>query len=527
MKLSRLGKILILAGLTLAASVQAEMVLRRGNGAEPQSLDPQISEGVPGSHILRDLFEGLVAEDKDGKIVPGMAKKWEVSEDGLTYVFHLRDAQWSNGDPVTAEDFVYAWRRGVDPKTGTNYAFLLYPIVNAEAIATDKEKDLSKLGVKAIDDNTLEVKLNGPTPYFLGMLTHSVAYPVPKKVVEQYGNKWTRAENIVGNGPFKMTKRVPRASLEVTKSDTYWDKDAVKLDKVIFYPIENRRTELKRFRTGKLDWTYNVPLNQLKAIKKELADNLKVANYLGVYYYSFNTTKPPFKDNIALRKALTYAIDRDVLVDKVTGAGEKTAYNLVVPGVANAKPYIPKYAGLSQEKRLEMAKEFYQQAGYSKENPLELELRYNIGENHKKIATAIAAMWKQALGVKTNVISEEFKAFLQTRKQKEKTQAFRAGWIGDYNDGNTFLELFLSNSGLNDVGYNSPKFDKWMKQAAMEQDMDKRAQLMYDAEKDFIDSFSLMPIYHYVTRRLVNPKVKGYNINVMDHSRSKYMWIEE
>lgn len=526
MKLSKFTKALALAGIVLAASVQAEMVFRRGNGAEPQSLDPQISEGVPSANILRDLFEGLTAEDKDGNIVPGVAESWEISDDGLTYTFHLRDATWTNGDPITADDVVFAWQRGVNPATGTNYAFLLYPIENAEAISTGEEKDLSTLGVKAIDAKTVEVKLVGPTPYFLGMLTHSVAYPVPKKVVEQYGKAWTRAENIVSNGPFKISKWVPQASMELVKSDSYWDKAAVKLDKVIFYPTENQNAELKRFRAGELDWTYEIPLDQLKFIKKELADEFKVANYLGVYYYGLNTTKAPFKDNIALRKALSLAINRDIIVDKVTGAGEKAAYNFVVPGVLNADPYIPDYANVTQAKRIEMAKKFYTEAGYSKDKPLELELRYNTSENHKKIAIAIAAMWKQNLGIKTNLVNEEWKVFLQTRKQKN-TQAFRAGWIGDYNDANTFLELFLSGSGLNDVGFNSPKFDELMKKASLEKDMATRTQLLHDAEQDFLDSYSLIPIYHYVTKRLVNPKLKGYTINVMDHSRSKYMWIEE
>ncbi len=526
MKLSKVVKTLLLAGLALSVSVNAEMVLRRGNGSEPQSLDPQISTGVPSSHIQRDLFEGLVAEDKDGKIVPGVAEKWEISEDGLTYTFHLRDTTWTNGDKVSADDVVFAWQRGVNPATGSEYSFMLYPIKNAKAISEGKEKDIAQLGVKALDDKTVQVTLENATPYFLSMLAHSFTYPVPKKVVEKYGKEWTKAENIVSNGPFKMSKWTPQASMELVKSDSYWDKDVVKLDKVIFYPIENQNAELKRFRAGELDWTYEVPLDQLKFIRKELADQFKVENYLGIYYYGLNVTKPPFKDNLPLRKALAYAINRDVLVDKVTGAGEKSAYNVVVPGVANADPYIPAYAKLTQAERLEKAKAFYKEAGYSKDKPLEMELRYNTSDNHKKVAIAIAAMWKQALGVKVNLINEEWKVYLQTRKQKN-TQAFRAGWIGDYNDGNTFLEMWLSKSGLNDTGYNSPKFDELMKKASQEQDLAKRAQLMHDAEKDFIDSFSLIPIYYYVTKRLVSPKVKGYNINVMDHSRSKYMWIEE
>ncbi len=526
MKLSKVCQVLALAGVMLSTVASAEMVLRRGNGSEPQSLDPQISTGVPSSHIQRDLFEGLVAEDKDGNVVPGIAEKWEISEDGKVYTFHLRDTSWTNGDKVTADDVVFAWQRGVNPATGSDYAFMLYPIKNAKAIAEGKEKDLSKLGVKAVDDKTLQVTLENPTPYFIGMLTHSFTYPVPKKVVEKLGKDWTKVENIVSNGPFKMVKWVPQASMELVKSDAYWDKDVVKLDKVIFYPIENQNAELNKFRAGELDWTYEVPLDQLKFIRKKLADQFKVENYLGIYYYGLNTTQAPFKDNLPLRKALAYAINRDVLVDKVTGAGEKPAYNVVVPGVANADPYVPAYAKLTQAERIKKAKEFYKEAGYSKDKPLEMELRYNTSENHKKVAIAIAAMWKQALGVKVNLVNEEWKVYLDTRRQK-KTQAFRAGWIGDYNDANTFLEMWLSKSGLNDTGYDSKKFDDLMKQATEEQDLAKRAKLMNEAEKDFIDSFSLIPIYYYVTKRLVSPKVKGYNINVMDHSRSKYMWIEE
>ncbi len=526
MKLSKICQMLALAGVVLSTTVSAEMVLRRGNGAEPQSLDPQISTGVPSSHIQRDLFEGLVAEDKDGNVVPGIAEKWELSDDGKVYTFHLRDTTWTNGDKVTAGDVVYAWQRGVNPATGSDYSFMLYPIKNAQAIAKGEEKDVTKLGAKALDDNTLQVTLENPTPYFLGMLTHSFTYPVPKKVVEKLGKDWTKAENIVSNGPFKMQKWTPQASMELVKSDSYWDKDVVKLDKVIFYPIENQNAELNKFRAGELDWTYEVPLDQLKFINKKLKDQFKVENYLGIYYYGLNVTKPPFKDNLPLRKALAYAINRDILVEKVTGAGEKPAYNVVVPGVANSEPYVPAYSKLTQAERIKQAKAFYKEAGYSKDKPLEMELRYNTSENHKKVAIAVAAMWKQALGVKVNLVNEEWKVYLSTRKQFN-TQAFRAGWIGDYNDANTFLEMWLSKSGLNDTGYSSPKFDSLMKQATEEQDLAKRAKLMHDAEKDFIDSFSLIPIYYYVTKRLVSPKVKGYNINVMDHSRSKYMWIEE
>lgn len=526
MKLSSLFKMMLLSGTVLGASVHAEMVLRRGNGSEPQTIDPQLRQGNPAANILYDLFEGLVSETADGHIVPGLAEKWEVSEDGLTYTFHLRDANWSDGTPITAGDVVYGWQRGVDPATGSDYAFLLYPVKNAEVITSGEEKDLSKLGIKALDDKTLEVTLNTPTPYFLGLLTNSIAYPVPKKTVEKYGNAWTKPENIVSNGAFKMSKWVPQASMELVKSDNYWDKDTVKLDKVIYYPIEDQNAGLKRFRAGEIDWTYEIPLDQVKFIKENLADDLHVNNYLGVYYYGFNLTKPPFKDNLPLRKALSLAINRDNIVEKVTGIGEKPAYGFVVPGVLGSDPYQPVEASLTQAERLAEAKKLYKEAGYSKDKPLEVELLYNTSETHKKIAIVVAAMWKQALGVKVSLVNQEWKVYLQNRNEKN-TQAYRAGWIGDYNDANTFLELFQSNSGLNSPGFKSPEFDQLLKDAASEQDMDKRAQILKSAEKIFVDSYAVMPIYFYVSKHMISPKVKGYQPNVMDHAPSKYMWIEE
>ncbi|WP_072576250.1 peptide ABC transporter substrate-binding protein [Suttonella ornithocola] len=503
------------------------MVFNRGNGSEPHSIDPQIAEGVPSSHIQRDLFEGLVAEDSKGELVPGVAKNWDVSDDGKTYTFHLRDTKWSDGSPFTADDVVYALQRLVDPAVGSTYSFIIYPIVNAKAIAEGEEKDLNKLGVKAIDPHTVEITLNSPTPYFLGLLTHSSTYPVPKAVVEKYGKEWTRKENIVSNGPFKMAEWVPNSKMTLVKSDNYWDKDAVKLDKVVFYPIEDQNAELKRYRAGELDWTYEIPNDQIKWLKANLADELKIEPYLGVYYYGFNLTKAPFKDNPKLREALSLAIDRKVLTEKVTGAGELPAYNFIPPGVLHYKSYEPEIANWSREKQIEEAKKLYAEAGYSKEHPLKLELVYNTSENHKKIAVAIAAMWKQVLGVQTDLVNQEWKVYLQNRREKN-TQAFRAGWIGDYNDPYTFLELFQSNAGgLNDPGYANADFDKYVADAANIQDLDERAKVLQQAEKQFVNDTAVMPIYHYVTKRLVKPYVKGYDINIMDHSRSKYITVEK
>ncbi|WP_299373146.1 peptide ABC transporter substrate-binding protein [uncultured Kiloniella sp.] len=520
----------LLAGTSalVAPSVaSAEMVFNRGNGSEPGTLDPQISEGVPSAHILRDLFEGLTAEHTDGSIIPGQAESWTISEDGKTFVFKIRDnAKWSNGDPVTAHDFVYAWQRAVAPATGTAYSFLLYPLENAQAISSGEEKDLSKLGVKATDDRTLEVKLSGPAPYFLGMITHSVAYPVHKGTVEAKGASWTRPENMVSNGAFKLQEWTPQSRIVAVKSDTYWNKDTVQLDKVVYYPTESQTTALKRYRAGELDWTYEVPNDQIKWIKENMADEFHVSNYLGTYYYGFNMTKPPFNDP-KLRKAFSMAIDRDILTSKIVTAGEVPAYAFVVPGVTGYDAVYSDFKAKDQAARNAEALKLYEEAGYSKDNPIEIELRYNTSDNHKKIAIAVASMWKKTFGAKVNLVNEEWKVYLETRKLKEATQAFRAGWIGDYNDPNTFLELWLSDSGLNDTGFDNPEFDSLLKQAGLEQDATKRKELLMKAEAIFLEANAVAPIYHYVTKRMVKPYVKGWQSNVMDHIRSQYITIEK
>ncbi|WP_085908748.1 peptide ABC transporter substrate-binding protein [Kiloniella majae] len=520
----------LLAGTTALVAptlASAEMVFNRGNGQEPGSLDPQISEGVPSSHILRDVFEGLTAENTDGSLIPGQAESWTISDDGTQFTFKIRDdAVWSNGDPVTAHDFVYAWQRAVAPATGSEYSFLLYPLQNAQAIAGGEEKDLNKLGVKAVNDKTLEVQLEGPAPYFLGMITHSVAYPVHKATVEAHGEAWTRPENMVSNGAFKLAEWTPQSRIVSVKSDTYWNKDTVKLDKVVYYPTESQTTALKRYRAGELDWTYEVPNDQIKWIKENMADEFHVSNYLGTYYYGFNMTKPPFNDP-KLRKAFSMAIDRDILTSKIVTAGEVPAYAFVVPGVTGYDPVYSGFKAKDQAARNAEAVKLYEEAGYSKDNPIEIELRYNTSDNHKKIAIAVASMWKKTFGAKVNLVNEEWKVYLETRKLKEATQAFRAGWIGDYNDPNTFLELWLSDSGLNDTGFDNPEFDSLLKQAGLEQDATKRKELLMQAEAIFLEANAVAPIYHYVTKRMVKPYVKGWKSNVMDHIRSQYITIEK
>ncbi len=515
--------LLLSATLTALFTAQAETVFHRGNDAEPSTMDPQLAQGMPEMHILRDLFVGLVDEDADATLIPGVAERWDISEDGRTYTFHLRDSQWSDGTPVTAEDFVYAWQRAVDPETGSQYSFFLYPIKGARAI-NDGEAAPEALAVTATDDHTLMVELENPTPYFLDMLVNAVTYPVPKAVVEKHGTQWTRPEHIVSNGAFVMSDWQPQAQLTLSKSSHYYDADAVTLDKVIYYPTEDQNGALQRYRAGELDFTSDVPNEKLKWIRANLPDELHTHNFLGTYYFGFNLTKPPFQDNLALREALTLAVEREPIVTHIAASGEPPAYSFVVPGVAGYTPYQPAYAELPWDARLKKAKEKYADAGYNAENPLKVELLYNTNDNNKKIAIAVAAMWKQALGVETELVNKEWKSYLNDRKTYQ-TQVFRGSWIGDYNDPNTFLDLFVSNSGSNTIGLSDPHYDELIALAAEEADPTARMQLFRDAEKRLLDNYSLIPVYFYVSKHMIKPYVSGYTDNVMNHWPSKYIRI--
>ncbi|MDO4777179.1 MAG: peptide ABC transporter substrate-binding protein [Cardiobacteriaceae bacterium] len=514
----------LLATLIAVASVaSAETVFNRSNDAEPSTLDPQMAQGTAEMHILRDMYVGLIDEDAGARLIPGVAEKWDVSEDGKTYTFHLRDDKWSDGTPLTAEDFVYAWRRAVDPAVGSKYSFFLYPVKNAKEIA-EGNAAVDTLGISAPDAKTLKVELVNPTPYFLGMLVNAVTYPVPKHIVEKQGKDWSK--HPVGNGAFKLDKWSPQANIVLSKSGTYYNAKDVQLDKVVYHVAEDKNAELARYRAGELDWTADVPNDQIKWINSNLKDELHVHNYLGTYYYGFNLTKPPFKDNAKLREALTLAVDRDPIVSNITGSGEKPAFGYVVPGVANYSTYTPEYAKLSRDERIKRAQAAYAEAGYGKDKPLKVEVLYNTSDNNKKISIALAAMWKEVLGVETNLVNKEWKAYLADRRAYN-TEVFRASWIGDYDDANTFLEMFVTGGGSNTIGLADPDYDKLLEKAAAELDMAKRAAILMEAEKRLIDNYSLIPIHFFVSKHMIKPHVKGYEANVMNHFPSKYIRIEK
>lgn len=513
--------------LMLSAAVQAQVlardqVLHKGNGPEPETLDPHRGEGVSTSNILRDLFEGLTSEAPDGSIVPGVAQSWALSEDGKTYVFHLRDnARWSNGDALSADDFVFALRRSVDPATGSNYSSILAPIENAEAVIAGRLPPAS-LGVEAVDAHTLLIRLRAPTGYFLGLLTHSAAYPVHRASLEKFGGRAFRAEHLVSNGAYRAVEWVVQSHVLLQRNHFYWDDAHTTIERVYHHCTEDLSAEFKRYRAGELDWTEEIPLTQARWIKANIPREFRVSPYLGVYYYGLNLTQPPFRDNLKLRRALALAIDRDVIVQKVLGTGELPAYGWVPP-VSGYTQQTPAWARWTRAQRLAEARRLYAEAGYSAAHPLELEIRYNTSEDHKKIAIVIAAMWKQYLGVQATLVNEEFKVFLRDRTQKQVTQAFRASWIGDYNDAYSFAELMSSNNGRNDMGYASAAYDALLAQAANETDAAQRAQTLEAAERLMLEDQPMIPIYFYVTKRLVKPYVVGWQGNLMDHQYTKTM----
>ena len=512
-------------GRPIPSILAQQQELHRDNGQEPQTLDPHLAGGLPAARILRDLFEGLTAESPDGRIIPGAAVRWNISRDGKTYTFYLRrDALWSNGDPVTAEDFVYGLRRSADPATASKYAQVLLPIENASEVLSG-DLPPSELGVTAMDEFTLQISMRDPTPYFLALLSHSSTFPVHRASVLEHGSTFSRPGNLVSNGAYVLSEWVIRSRIVLIKNRNYWDADNVILEKVNYYPFEDRSTALKRFRAGKLHWTSGVPNNQFKWLQKHYPDELVISPWLGSYYFGFNLEREPFIENLGLRLALLLALDRDLLTEKVTQFGELPSFTLVPPGIRDYVSPVPEWAQWSQAEREAEARRLYAMAGYSEENPLRFEIRYTAGENNKKMALAASSLWKQVLGVQATLLNEESKVFLQNREQRILTQVFQSGWISDYADAYSFLNPFRSGHGRNDFGYSNSLYDALLDEVEAERIPSIRRRLMFETERLLLADIPFIPLYTYVTKRMVNPRLVGWESNVMDHHYSKHMFF--
>ncbi|AKE95790.1 oligopeptide ABC transporter substrate-binding protein OppA [Cronobacter sakazakii] len=506
----------LIAGNAMAANVPAgvqlaeKQTLVRNNGSEVQSLDPHKIEGVPESNINRDLFEGLLVTDVEGHPSAGVAEKWE-NKDFKVWTFHLRkDAKWSNGEPVTAQDFVYSWQRLADPKTASPYeSYLQYGhITNIDDIIAGK-KPATDLGVKAIDDHTLEVTLSEPVPYFYKLLVHSSMSPVPKAVVEKFGEKWTQPANIVSNGAYKLKSWVVNERIVLERNTNYWDNAKTVINEVTYLPISSEVTDVNRYRSGEIDMTYNnMPIELFQKLKKEIPKEVHVDPYLCTYYYEINNQKAPFNDP-RVRTALKLGLDRDIIVNKVKNQGDLPAYGYTPPYTDGAKFTEPAWFKMTQEQRNAEAKKLLAEAGYTADKPLTFDLLYNTSDLHKKLAIAAASIWKKNLGVNVKLENQEWKTFLDTRHQGNFDVA-RAGWCADYNEPTSFLNTMLSNSSNNTSHYKSDAFDKVMQETLQVSDEGQRSELYNKAEQQLDKDSVIVPVYYYVNARLVKTWVGGY-----------------
>ena len=504
--------------LMFSSSVFATKTFHVGNGAEPSTIDPHFAGGDWESNIVGDMFMGLITESADGKLIAGLAERWEISQDGKTYTFKIRDAKWSDGEKITANDFEFSFKRALNPKTASKFSFILYPIKNAESVNRG-DSGLSSLGVKALNDSTLKITLEDTTPYFLELLTHYTSFAVPSHTVKKHGKEWTKKENIVVSGAFKLEEWKPQTSLTVAKNQNFWDAKNVKLDKVIFYPIEDTSSELKRYSAGELHITMRIPKGAYSRLKKDFGAELHSSPLLGIYYYPINTQKIT---DIRIRKALSLAINRDVITQKITAGGELPAYAFVPPGTNNYDVKQPQlsFAKATYNDNVAQAKELMKQAGYSKSNPFEFELKYNTQKGHKKVAIAIASMWKQ-IGVNATLFNQESKVHYNDL-MSDNFEVGRAGWVGTYNDPTTFTDLFLENP------YN---YSRWIdkgvsanaKKASKTVDLKKRAKILAQVEKEILEGHATIPIYYYVINRLVSDKVIGWEDNLLNIHRSRWL----
>ncbi|KAA1189597.1 peptide ABC transporter substrate-binding protein [Pseudohalioglobus sediminis] len=505
-----------------------EGILHFGNGSEPQGLDPHVVTGVPENKIVRSLFEGLAVKNPwTLEPEPGVAESWDISEDGRVYTFYLNpEAKWSNGEPVTAGDYVWSWNRALHPAMGNQYAYMLFPVVNAQAFASKQIEDFSQVGVKALDERTLQVTLNEATPYFLQLMDHYSTFAVHPETILKHGKmtdrytKWTRVGNMVNNGPFNLKEWKLNRRIVVEKSDTYWDRDKVRLNGVVYYPTENIVSEERMFRVGQLHTTGTVPLDKIPVYQAMENTPYVQSPYLGTYYYLINTNREPLTD-VRVRRALSLAIDRVKLNDTVLQKSNFPAYSITPPGTMGYQP--PKLFDYDPE----LARSLLADAGYPDgEGWPEVELVYNTSEGHRKIAVALQQMWKDVLNIKITIANQEWKVYLDSVDTMNFDIA-RRGWIGDYVDPNNFLDLFITDGGNNNTGFANPRYDDLILNLAPQADtQEERFRLFYEAETLLMEQMPILPIYTYTNKKLKHPSVRDMPSNLMDSLNLKYVWLD-
>lgn len=514
------------AEIRVGTALAAEQVLSRTIDSAPSSLDPSLVTDVPAQHVLDDLFEGLVRLSSDGRAVPGVAQSWETSADGLTWIFHLRPAaRWSNGAPLTAADFVYGWRRTVDPQTAASYAQAVAPVLNAFEIATGR-RSVEDLGVEALDAHTLRVRLSEPTPYLPFLLTNAWMDPLYRPALEQYGDDWTRPGHIVGNGAFVVRENVIGSRLTLERNPHYWDAAAVRLQRVIYYALEDRNAQSQRYLAGQVQFVETIPTTDIPWLRRELGDQVVIQPYFGTFLIGINDLQPPFAGNPKLRLALSMALDREKLTEKVVNGAGFPAYTLVPPLEGYQQP-LPDWARLPEAERHALARRLYREAGYSPEHPLRAELVITAGDPVTNLTyEAVCAMWRTVLGAEIGLHPEEFKVLLQNNRMHQNL-LFHNAWIGDYPDPYTFMQLFKTGFDLNYGGYSRPAYDALLARAARLTSNAERYRVYEEAERLLNADGAYIPLYYYAVRHLVKPYLKGFAPDIVDRNPSRDMYLLE
>ncbi|MGK3141881.1 peptide ABC transporter substrate-binding protein [Pantoea sp. C2G6] len=513
------------ANLPAGAQLAEQQQIVRHIKDEPASLDPLKAVGLPEIQVIRDLFEGLTNQDAQGKIVPGVAQSWS-SSDNKTWIFTLRNnARWSNGEPVTAKDFVYSWQRLVNPENSSPFAWFaaLSGIDNAAAI-TKGEMTPDKLGVVALDNSRLKVTLDRPVPWFPALVANVALFPVPQQTLAQLGDGWTAPGKLVGNGAYRLSERVVNEKIVLTRNPHYWDDAHSVLNKVTFVPINEESSATKRYRANDIDITESFPKNMYALLKKTLPGEVYTPDQLGTYYYAFNTVKGPTAD-VRVRKALSWSIDRRIIAEKVLGTGEKPAWHFTPDVTAGFRP-LPAFLQQHDQSTLNaQAKALLSSAGYGPGKPLKLRLLYNTSESHQKIAIAVASMWKKNLGVDVTLENQEWKTYIDSRNSGN-FDVIRASWVGDYNEPSTFLNLLTSGNSSNIARFSNADYDAAIAKASKETSDEARNSDYNRAEQILAEQAPIAPIYQYTNGRLIKPWVKGYPIaNPEDVAYSRELWI--
>ncbi|AOM40137.1 ABC transporter substrate-binding protein [Xenorhabdus hominickii] len=498
------------------------------NGVEVTSLDPHQVEGHPETVVIRNLLEGLVTTGPSGETIPGVAERWE-NKDYTVWTFYLRaDAKWSDGKPVTAQDFVYSWRRLADPKTGSPYtSYLQYAYVQNINDILKGKKSPEQLGVKALDDRRFQITLSQPVPYLIDMLSHTAVKPVRQDVVEKWGVKWTLPENHIGNGAYILKDWVVNERIVLTRNPQYWNNKETIIEKGTFLPIVSGISDVNRYRSGEVDITNSaIPPDLYQKMKRDVPDQLQVSPFLCTFYYEINNQKPLFKDK-RVREAIKLSLDRDIITERIMGQGQIPAYSFTPTYIGGGLAIHPEWASWTQEQRNQRARELLKEAGFDASNPLKFTLLYNTSEQNKQQAIAAASMWQKNIGAKVTLQNQEWKTSLQNRHQGNYDVA-RATWCGDYNEPSAFLNTLLSNSSNNTGFYQSPVFDNYLNQALAAKDEATRKEFYQLAEAQLDKDSGLIPVYYRVSVRLIRPTVVGMTgKDPLDYVDLKNLYIKK